>query len=52
MSTDCPIAIANGVLALFNADQDVIEAYGKTYTASESENVTLVKSDNGWVIQN
>lgn len=52
MNSDCPIIIIGGVLGMFNADRDDIEAYGKTYKLAEVGNVHLIKSDNGWVIQN
>ncbi|MCH4094806.1 MAG: hypothetical protein LKE96_11035 [Acetobacter peroxydans] len=52
LNKDCPIIVIGGLLGLFDADRDDIDAYRKTYRLTESGSVHLIKSDNGWVIQN
>lgn len=46
MNSECPLLMAQNV---FNLNS--VEAYAKLGNFAESENVHLVKSDNGWVIQ-
>jgi hypothetical protein len=53
LTDECKVAFwGHSVLTRFNANENDINAYGKTYTVTESGTVHLVKSDNGWVIQN
>jgi hypothetical protein len=52
LKQDCPISVPGGALGVFNVDPDNPDSYGKTLSAQFSGNVHLVKSDNGWAIQN
>jgi len=49
---DCKLIAFGGVLGgYFHANKDILENYQKEFTSNAEVDVTLIESDNGWVIK-